>query len=125
MTQYTEQANAKRKKKYRKKSEQELKAFEEMKLDESSSSEEDEKKEEDPFGSDSDTFSDIEPWKAGPVRLQSSRTRKHKCRKISKSVDNYFDILLANKIKSAVGPPNLGRAQAPYSVLSFCLLGKK
>jgi len=26
---------------------------------------------------------------------------------------------------SAVGPPNLGRAQAPYSVLSFCLLGKK
>ena len=27
--------------------------------------------------------------------------------------------------KSAVGPPNLGRAQAPYSSLSFCLLGKK
>jgi len=27
--------------------------------------------------------------------------------------------------KSAVGPPNQGRAQAPYSVLSFCLLGKK
>jgi len=27
--------------------------------------------------------------------------------------------------KSAVGPPNLGRAQAPYSALSFCLLGKK
>ena len=26
---------------------------------------------------------------------------------------------------SAVGPPNLGRAQAPYSALSFCLLGKK
>ena len=61
MTQNTEQANAKRKKKFRKRSEKELKAFEEMKLDESSSSEEDEKKEEDPFGSDSDTFSDIEP----------------------------------------------------------------
>lgn len=61
MTQYTEQANAKRKKKYRKKSEQELKAFEEMKLDESSASENDEKEDENPFDSDSDTFSDIEP----------------------------------------------------------------
>ena len=61
MTQYTEQANAKRKKKFRKRSEKELKAFEEMELDKSSSSEEDENKEEDPFGSDSDTFSDIEP----------------------------------------------------------------
>jgi len=30
-----------------------------------------------------------------------------------------------NKEKSAVGPPNQGRAQAPYSALSFCLLGKK
>jgi len=28
-------------------------------------------------------------------------------------------------LKSAVGPPNQGRAQAPYSSLSFCLLGKK
>jgi len=55
-TQYTEQANAKRKR-----SNKELKAFEEMKLDESSSSEEEENKEEDPFGSDSNTFSDIEP----------------------------------------------------------------
>ncbi len=61
MTQYTEQANAKRKKKYRKKSEQELKAFEAMKLDESSASENDEKEDENPFDSDSDTFSDIEP----------------------------------------------------------------
>jgi len=33
---------------------------------------------------------------------------------------------LKNKThRSAVGPPNLGRAQAPYSSLSFCLLGKK
>jgi len=29
-----------------------------------------------------------------------------------------------NESISAVGPPNLGRAQAPYSALSFCLLGK-
>jgi len=30
-----------------------------------------------------------------------------------------------NNKKSAVGPPNQGRAQARYSALSFCLLGKK
>jgi len=33
--------------------------------------------------------------------------------------------LCAKTKRSAVGPPNLGRAQAPYSALSFCLLGKK
>jgi len=61
MTQYTEQANTKYKKKFCKRSEKELKAFKDMKLDKSSSSEEDENKEEDPFGSDSDTFSNIDP----------------------------------------------------------------
>jgi len=30
-----------------------------------------------------------------------------------------------NDKKIGCGPPNQGRAQAPYSVLSFCLLGKK
>ena len=34
-------------------------------------------------------------------------------------------VLPHGDIRSAVGPPNLGRAQAPYSSLSFCLLGKK
>jgi len=54
MTQYTEQANVNRKKKFHKRSKKELKVFQEMKLNKN--------KDEDPFGSDSDTFSDdIEP----------------------------------------------------------------
>jgi len=47
--------------------------------------------------------------------------------KLLRIIKNYYGslkIIMVHR-KSAVGPPNLGRAQAPYSSLSFCLLGKK
>ena len=42
-------------------------------------------------------------------------------------VDSIYVVCLKmnTSFLSAVGPPNQGRAQAPYSSLSFCLLGKK